>query len=307
MRVTTGYQKPVLRNDRAEMHSYPMSVPPRVQRMIDTMHEPALPDRPQRWLIAAMTIAIFLWLDTFHLDLFRSVAGDWTGYPRIAALAVLGYGAQLLVPVLVAAALFGPGRALDALGLNRSIVTALAVALAGTALLPVGYAVIASFAPPADLAIVALRGSVLPGVVEEVLYRAFLFGFLFRFAGWGFLPAALAGAALFGGAHLYQGETFADSAAIFAITALGALWFAWLYVEWGYNVWVPAAFHVLMNLYWELFAIDDTALGPTAAVVLRLAVIAVSVAVTFVIVRRQGRERLVRGRRWIRGGAVDST
>lgn len=273
--------------------------------MTDATHDPAIPARTPRWLIAALTIAIFLWLDTFHLDLFRSVAGDWTGGRRIAALAVLGYGAQFLVPLLLAAALSGPGRALDALGLDRSIPVALAAALAATLPLPIGYAVIASFAPPDDIVAVAMRGSVLPGIAEEVLYRAFLFGFLFRFAGWGFLPAALVGAALFGGAHLYQGANFAESAAVFAITAFGAVWFAWLYVEWGYNVWVPAAFHVLMNLYWDLFAIDDTALGPTTAIWLRLAVIAVSVAMTIVLQKRRGRARVVRGRIWVwrgRGG-----
>lgn len=257
--------------------------------------------RAPRALIAVLTIAIFLWLDTFHLDLFRSIAGDWAGYPRIAALAVFGYGAQFVVPILVGAALFGPSRALDSLGLNRSILTGLTVGLAGTALLPIGYALIAAWAPPDDIVVVALRVSVLPGLAEEVLYRAFLFGFLFRFVGLGFLPAALIGAVLFGVAHLYQGEALVDSAAIFAITALGALWFAWLYVEWGYNLWVPAAFHVLMNLYWELFAIADTALGPTAAIVLRLAVIVLSVVITVMVARRQGRRLTVRGQRWLRG------
>ena len=270
------------------------------------MNDPTRPSEPiarlPRWAIALVTIATFLWLDTFHLDLFHAVAGDWTGYPRIAALTVLGYGAQVLVPILVAAALFGPARALAALGLDRSIATALAVGVAGTLLLPIGYAAIAPFAPPDDMPVVAMRGSILPGIAEELLYRAFLFGVLFRFAGWGFLPAALAGAAFFGAAHLYQGETVADSAAIFAITALGAVWFAWLYVEWGYNVWVPAVFHVLMNLYSDLFAIDDTALGPASGIVLRLAVIAVSVLMTIAVQKRLGRVRIVRGQAWFRNG-----
>jgi len=254
------------------------------------------------WAIATLTIGVFLWLDTFHLDLFRSLAGDWTGYPRIAALAVVGYGAQLVVPILVAAALFGPHRALDSLGMNRSLLTALAFAVACTFILPVGYAMIAPFAPPHDLPAVALRSSLLPGIAEEVLYRAFLFGFLFRFAGWGFLPAALLGATVFGAAHLYQGEALADSAAIFAITGLGAVWFAWLYVEWNYNVWVPIAFHVLMNLHWELFAIADTAQGPAAAILLRLAAIVISVLITVCLARRRGRRLRIGGTSWLRRG-----
>lgn len=262
------------------------------------------PARTPRWAIAAITIAIFFWLDTFHLDLFLSVAGSWRGYPRVAALTILGYGAQLVVPVLVAAVLFGPGRAFDALGMNRSVLTALMVGIVGTAILPIGYATIAAFSPPDKLFGVAMGSSILPGIGEELLYRAFLFGFLFRFVGLGFLPAALLGAVLFGAAHLYQGEALADSAAIFAITALGALWFAWLYVEWGYNLWVPVAFHVLMNLYWELFAVADTALGPTTSIILRLTVIVLSVIITVVVARRQGRPLIVRGSRWFRNGAT---
>jgi membrane protease YdiL (CAAX protease family) len=260
------------------------------------------PPRVPRWTVAVITVAVFFWLDTFHLDLFRAVAGDWTGYPRVAALAVLGYGHQLVVPILVAALLFGGMHAFDALGMNRPVLTAFKVAALGTLILPIGYAAIASFAPPDRLLLAAVRSAILPGLGEELLYRAFLFGFLFRFAGFGFLPAALLGATLFGAAHLYQGEAFADAATIFALTALGALWFAWLYVEWGYNLWVPVFFHLLMNLYWELFAIADNALGPAAAIVLRLAVIAISIVITVVATRRQGRQRVVRGWRWLRAG-----
>ncbi|MBW3549548.1 MAG: CPBP family intramembrane metalloprotease [Proteobacteria bacterium] len=265
---------------------------------------PSASRRPPRWLVTVLTIGVFLLLDRFHLDLFREVAGDWEGYRRLAALAVLGYGAQLLVPLGLGAVLLGPRCALASLGLDRSILSGLAVGLAGTSVLPVGYAAIAAFAPPDQALYVVMRGSVLPGIGEEVLYRAFLFGFLFRFAGWGFLPAALAGAAFFGAAHLYQGEGLADAAAIFAITALGAVWFAWLYAEWDFNIWVPAAFHVLMNMYWELFAISDTALGPLAANVLRFAAILLAVIITVLAVRRRS-GRLVRGRVWLWGGPGD--
>lgn len=258
-----------------------------------------------RWLVAVLAIGVFLLLDHFHLDLFREVAEDWRGYRRVAALAVLGYGAQLLVPLGLGAVLFGPARALASLGLNRSILTGFAVGAVGTSVLLAGYAATAAFAPPEEPFQVVVHGSVLPGIGEEVLYRAFLFGFLFRFAGWGFLPAALVGAGFFGAAHLYQGESLADAAAIFAITASGAVWFAWLYAEWRFNIWVPAAFHVLMNMYWELFAISDTANGPLAANALRFAVILLSVAMTVLAARRHG-GRVVRGRAWLWGGPASS-
>ncbi|NZA27185.1 CPBP family intramembrane metalloprotease [Luteimonas sp. SJ-92] len=254
------------------------------------------------WRVALLVLAAFLWLDTFHLDLFRQAAGDWQGWPRLGALAVLGYGAQLLVPLGLAALLAGPRRAFAALGLDRSPLPALALALACTAVLPLGFMAIAEFAPPERPLLAAMRAALVPGIGEEVLYRAFLFGFLFRFAGWGFLPAALAGAAFFGAAHFSQGHGLGEAAAIFALTAFGALWFAWLYVEWGYDLWVPVAFHVLMNLYWELFAVADNALGPLAATLLRLGVVVLSVAVTVAVARRRG-GLAIRGRAWFWRGA----
>jgi membrane protease YdiL (CAAX protease family) len=64
------------------------------------------------------------------------------------------------------------------------------------------------------------------GLSEEFLFRSFLFGVLFRRAKWGFIPAALLGAIIFGIAHLYQGSTWGELLGIFPITAMGAGWFA---------------------------------------------------------------------------------
>ena len=98
-------------------------------------------------MVAALTIATFFLIDHFHLDLFRAVAGEWSGYRRVAALAVLGYGSNFLLPLALATALFGRGRALGSLGLDRSVVIGLAVGLAGTLILPLGYAATAPFSP----------------------------------------------------------------------------------------------------------------------------------------------------------------
>jgi membrane protease YdiL (CAAX protease family) len=144
------------------------------------------------------------------------------------------------------------------------------------------------------------QSALFPGVMEEVLYRGLLFGLLFRFARWGFIPAALVGAALFGAGHLYQGDSMGSAAASFAVTAMGAFWFAWLYVEWRNNLWVPIGFHVLMNLYWILFSMGETAVGGTTANIYRIATILLSVALTLIFARRKGNSELS-GRRWIRG------
>ena len=257
--------------------------------------------KEKNFLITLVTLAVFWVLNAYPWSLFGRLASDTEGWPRVAALMVFRYGPWLVGPVLVAMLFFGARGSLNALGLDRSPLTGLAVSFAGTLVLLAGLAATMPLALDEDWLISALRFALLPGVFEEVFYRAFLFGLLFRFAAWGFLPAAFIGAIFFGAGHLYQSGEMLEAAGIFAITALGAVWFAWLYVEWGYNIWVPAGFHVLMNFYWGLFNVADTALGSWVANGLRVAVIFISVLLTLHIARRNT-PRTVTGPVWYRRG-----
>ena len=259
-------------------------------------------DWPQRspLLITLITIAVFIGIDQGNLPLYRFVRGDSEGLSRFLIFVAVIYGSTILGPMLVAGWLFGIKRIPASLGLDQSFLTGLGFALAVTGIMLVYFALTADFAPPKEPIRALLQTAVLPGFGEELFYRAFLFGFLFRFAGWGFLPASLLVAILFGAAHLYQGSTVEEAAGIFAITAAGSVWFAWLYTEWNFNIWVPTFFHTFMNAWWELFAISDSALGPMGANVVRLVVIIVSVLLTVLLVRRRGDGLTIRGRRWIR-------
>ncbi len=252
--------------------------------------------RARPW-IALPIIAAFFWLDHFHLDLFRLVAEDWTGTSRVLALAGLGYLPHWLVVLGIAVLLAGPRQAFWALGLHRSPIRGFAVALLVTLPMPAFMAWHAPLTLSEDAVHTLMRSAVLPGFGEELLYRGFLFGLLFRFSGWGFLPAALGAALLFGGAHLYQGGDLAGAAGVFALTAFASLWFAWLYVEWDYDLWVPVAFHILMNAWWIVFPVSDNALGPGWSIASRVVVLALSVVLTLAIARRRGGRRL-RGRSW---------
>ena len=256
----------------------------------------------RRWS-ALLVIIVFLWLDHFHLDLFRAVAGDWTGWPRIAALASLAYVPHALAAFGLAALLTRPRQAAGALGLAGRPGRALLLGLSLTVPMALGLALQIPLSMRPETPLALMRNAVLPGIGEELLYRGLLFGLLFRFAGWGFLPAALTGALLFGGAHLSQGGSAIEATGIFAITALGGVWFAWLYVEWDFDLWVPAALHVLMNAWWVVFPVADNALGPLWTVGLRLLVVVLSIAVTLAYAKRRGGLR-IRGRSWIKGNAV---
>lgn len=132
-------------------------------------------------------------------------------------------------------------------------------------------------------------GVLIAPIFEELLYRGFLFGQLYRFGGWGFVPAGLLNALIFGALHLYQAHDFGSAIAVFAVTALGGLWFAWLYAEWNYNLWIPIFLHLFMNAWWMIFEIDSSAIGGWYANIFRAITIVTSIIITIRIRKKQGK------------------
>lgn len=102
-----------------------------------------------------------------------------------------------------------------------------------------------------------LSSSFLPAFSEELLFRAFLFGLLFRRLEWGFVPATFVSAFIFGISHLWQGNDFWDTLGVMAVTYIGGVWFVWLFAEWRYNLWLVIFLHLFMNLYWGIFEITN--------------------------------------------------
>lgn len=118
------------------------------------------------------------------------------------------------------------------------------------------------------------------GFFEEFLFRGFLFGILFRKLQWGFIPASILGALIFGFSHIYQGSTPSETLGIFLVTAMGAVWFSWLYIEWNANLWVPIFLHSFMNLSWTLFDMSENALGGGFTNLFRVITIALTIIIT---------------------------
>ncbi len=130
---------------------------------------------------------------------------------------------------------------------------------------------------PADLSALRLvQDTLLAGFMEELLFRGFLFGLLFRFCGWGFIPASMAGAVVFGLGHLYQGSSIPEVAGVYLVTAMGAVWFAWLYIEWNNNLWLPVFLQILMNFSWTLFDMSSNAIGDVFPNLFRMITIALT-------------------------------
>lgn len=134
-----------------------------------------------------------------------------------------------------------------------------------------------------------IAGSLVIGFVEELYYRGFLFGQFFKNTALGFIPSILLGAILFASGHLYQSQDFGELLGIFMVTFMGAVLFAWLYIEWDHNLWVPIFLHALMNLSWHIFEMDETALGGVLPNVFRGLTIAAAILFTLFYKKKAGK------------------
>ena len=134
-----------------------------------------------------------------------------------------------------------------------------------------------------------VKKSFLAGFFEETFFRAFFFGQLFARMKWGFIPAVILNAIAFASGHLYQGSSFNETLGVFIVTLMGAAWFAWLFVEWKENIWLPIWLHILMNMSWILFQVSETALGGMSANIFRAITIAASIVITIILNKRSGK------------------
>jgi len=114
-----------------------------------------------------------------------------------------------------------------------------------------------NFQPTLDLAV---KGIVLAGFGEEFIFRAFLFGLLFFYAGWGFLSAGILTGLFFGAGHLYQADSFGSALAIFLFTTGASIGFAWFYLAWK-SLWMVVFLHGFMDFIWDGYQIDTDVTG----------------------------------------------
>jgi membrane protease YdiL (CAAX protease family) len=123
-------------------------------------------------------------------------------------------------------------------------------------------------------------GCFLAPFAEEVLFRGYMFGQLYRRARWGFWLSAIVPSALFALGHAYQSRDPLELLGIFAVTGIGGLLGCWLYLRWNGSLWFVFCLHALMNLWWEIFGVAETALGGWIANAARLATIALAILLT---------------------------
>jgi uncharacterized protein len=175
----------------------------------------------------------------------------------------------------------GPEKVLEELGLSAPAGRAFGFAFLAS--LPM-LVLFACSATPHLSVIGLVTWTLIAPLTEELGFRGYLFRQLYRRAGWGFWPAALLNSVLFALIHVYQaffhGFDALELVGILAITGFGGWFFSWLFVRWQDNLWVPIAMHIFMNAWWELFAIDKTAVGGWIANGARLLTIALAIGLT---------------------------
>jgi membrane protease YdiL (CAAX protease family) len=248
--------------------------------------------RRSRFLRAAAIVVIFLaivwlrsWVAPWH-DLLMWINGLTKGLLSHESLeAIISSIEQALTVCLCTLTvmwLFGKGiaAAFQDLGLRGGIVRGLAVGIVATLPLPVMYAIWWHARFDANTAVQVGVFGFISGVSEELLFRGFAFGLLYRKLRLGFWLSIILPTILFAQGHLYQVHELREYVAIVAITSFGNIWFGWLYVRWEYNLWVPVAVHALMNSWWTIFSVSQTALGAPEADYARLLTIALTVVLT---------------------------
>ncbi|WP_340064764.1 CPBP family intramembrane glutamic endopeptidase [Ascidiimonas aurantiaca] len=172
------------------------------------------------------------------------------------------------------------------MGLDGPFIRALLFSLLCTAPMLIGYATVFTFNDQVTLNKI-ITGAVAAAFFEELYFRGILFGQIYRFTKIGFIPSIIFGALLFAFGHLYQSQDPQTLIGIFLTTFLGAILFAWVYVEWQYNLWVPVFLHLFMNLFWMLFSAGDNAFGGTYANIFRVLTIALIIILTIMYKKRK--------------------
>jgi membrane protease YdiL (CAAX protease family) len=240
--------------------------------------------KTKRLIIGLTVILTVLFLQIFN-DIVNSLLKigktDTNFYWSIIAQ-ILKY----IIPTLIVLFVFyKPKEIIGELGLKKDFLKGLKYAFIFTLPMLIGYFILGHYNNEETFVENILK-AFKDGFREEIFFRAFLFGQLFRQVKLGFIPAVAINGLIFGLLHIYQAHTLVESFGIFGITFAGAIWFAWLYIEWKENLWLPIFLHFFMNFYWHLFSTENSAMGGLLLNFPRILTIALSIYLTIKIIAK---------------------
>jgi uncharacterized protein len=170
--------------------------------------------------ITFLTFGLYFVLD----ELYFGAARKWID-GAIGQLGVSHLAAYLLfgIPIYLGALLLhGFKGFLESLGLNKPLLPGMLAPLLFTLPMFIGFALAFEFNAEITLNQVLIM-VISAAFFEELFFRGFLFGQIYRYTRIGFIPAILLGALLFAAVHLYQSQDFPTLIGIFATTFLGAV------------------------------------------------------------------------------------
>jgi uncharacterized protein len=231
--------------------------------------------------IAAITIAVLLIADHAHELISQIPAYRWLHTHRPFYFAesldkIAGVGLCLLAVWLMYRV--GPRGVSRELGFSAPIFTAIVFALIASSPMLIGFAITRRLSPHIEV-LPLLFLTVLSPLAEEIEFRGFGVRQLQRGTGWPFWVAVWPSALLFGYGHLEQGQSLAEMAGLFLLTATGGVAFAWFVYRWQ-NLWVAVFLHIFMNLWWELFSVAKTAIGGWFPFALQQLTILIAIVIT---------------------------
>ncbi|WP_106916838.1 CPBP family intramembrane glutamic endopeptidase [Chryseobacterium aurantiacum] len=173
---------------------------------------------------------------------------------------IIAYAVSLIPLGITLKILFYKKNILNLFSLDKSVIKGFTLAFLGTLPMLIGNWVHFKITRSINIESLFIN-TISSAFFEEIIFRAFLIGTLFRFTKLGFLSSVLLGSLLFAQVHLYQSQKTIELIEIFLITFLGSVFFAWVYFEHNFNLWCAISLHFFMNLYWEIFNVSENVSG----------------------------------------------
>lgn len=236
-------------------------------------------------LIVLISFGVYFILDDLYFNSLRKWIFEFTN--QLGVSHIITYSISATPLILGTLLISRRSGILKSLGLDKSIFKGFLFALICTLPMYIGFAFLFDF--NTEISINSILISIISaGFFEELFFRGFLFGLVFRKTTLGFIPSVFFGAVYFGVLHLYQSTDLLEMIGVFSITFLGGILFAWVYTEWKFNIYIPIFLHVFMNLSWELFSVSETALGNVYSNIFRFVTIGLIIGLTVLYKRQNG-------------------
>lgn len=244
-------------------------------------------------IVAILTFVALRYLKYFYR--YCIFGNDkWIAMDFNLLVSILNYS-QIVIVLIVTTLLFKKSP-FKYLGMTTEFWNGLICAFICTIPMFLGYGYVVNFHSEITLADIHMD-AVLAGFFEEFMFRGFIFGLLFYYAGWGFISAVLIPSIFFGIGHLYQAETMSQGISVFLFTALGGAGFAWFYVAWR-SIWMVVFLHAFMDIAWHMFSIQSNVTGNLYANIFRFTTL--GLAIYFSVRKAKSENRYsLKGKLWV--------